>query len=307
MAFLGGVLGGPVLGVPVLGTFDSEVAYTQDVTINVDVTKALQRATTTSVSFGVTSGISVLKGVGYFSADVGVSVGPTVTTSAGYSHDATIGVDVSAVKDGQLVYGKNIDITVRSYFEGATTPDDQAGVLGGAVLAVPVLGVLDLDNTPVAGVQPKFAVTRSETYNVSVANLTQINVPLSFTFGIDVTKTEQNRTIGKFETFNLFPFTEVNKGMAPTFLPVTISAAWNEDAFSYTFSQQTYTDTDILQLPVNVVLAHKYLFKKHGKTVEHRDPNYKFERMASRRTGVRRLNRGEGPSFTTTTNKKGYD
>lgn len=70
-------------------------------------------------------------------------------------------------------------------------------------------------------------------------------------------------------------------------------------------AEQTITDTDILQKPVDYALAGKQLVKDRYREFDVRPPNYR-EKTAVRRTVVRRLE-GAAPSFTVTSNRKGYD
>lgn len=70
-------------------------------------------------------------------------------------------------------------------------------------------------------------------------------------------------------------------------------------------AEQTITDTDILNLPVDYALAGKQLVKDRYREFDIRPPNYR-EKTAVRRAGVRRLEGGT-PSFTVTSNRKGYD
>lgn len=67
----------------------------------------------------------------------------------------------------------------------------------------------------------------------------------------------------------------------------------------------TITDTDILQKPVNCVLAGQQPYKFSGREYEIRPMNTRSSGHINR-TRVARL-RGQRPSFTTTSNNRGYD
>jgi hypothetical protein len=70
-------------------------------------------------------------------------------------------------------------------------------------------------------------------------------------------------------------------------------------------NQPAITDTEILQLPINCVLAGQQPYKERGREYEIRPRNLK-SRPHTMRSGVRAL-KGGRPSFTVTTNNRGYD
>lgn len=65
------------------------------------------------------------------------------------------------------------------------------------------------------------------------------------------------------------------------------------------------TDTDILQLPVDAVLAGQQPIIDRYREFDIR-PRNERQQVRSRTAGARRLD-GDPPSFTTTSNKKGYE
>lgn len=67
---------------------------------------------------------------------------------------------------------------------------------------------------------------------------------------------------------------------------------------------QTITDTEVLQLPVDCILAGQQHYKQSGREYEIHPRNQR-EFSRGSRSRVRAL-RGGKPSFTTTTNKRGY-
>ena len=65
------------------------------------------------------------------------------------------------------------------------------------------------------------------------------------------------------------------------------------------------TSTRKIQLPIDCVLAGQQPYKFSGREYDIR-PMSTTERVQGRRSRVRKL-RGAKPSFTTTTNNRGYD
>lgn len=65
------------------------------------------------------------------------------------------------------------------------------------------------------------------------------------------------------------------------------------------------TDTDALQRPVNAIMAGNVPIKAGGRGWDIRPPNLRT-RTVMTGTGTRRLTGGK-PSFTTKTDKRGYD
>jgi hypothetical protein len=85
------------------------------------------------------------------------------------------------------------------------------------------------------------------------------------------------------------------------------SNAFQNNAFQITSATQEITDTDILQLPVNVVLAGAVPIKDRYREFDIRPLNFRQGKThMSARGGVRRIG-GDGPSFTITTSRKGHD
>lgn len=68
---------------------------------------------------------------------------------------------------------------------------------------------------------------------------------------------------------------------------------------------QGVTDTTVLQLPINCILAGQQHYKVRGRTWEV-VPYKKTENVAVVGAGVRRI-RGDAPSFTVKTGTRGYD
>lgn len=65
------------------------------------------------------------------------------------------------------------------------------------------------------------------------------------------------------------------------------------------------TDTDILQKPIDCVLAGQHLIKDRFREAEIRAPMTRLKTVMS--AGLRARLRGPVPSFSVTTNKRGYD
>lgn len=81
---------------------------------------------------------------------------------------------------------------------------------------------------------------------------------------------------------------------------------WNARYFAATGADiDVITDTDILQKPVNCVLAGQQPYKFSGREYEIH-PSNRREQGRVNRSGVARL-RGSRPSFTTKTSSRGYD
>lgn len=70
-------------------------------------------------------------------------------------------------------------------------------------------------------------------------------------------------------------------------------------------SQHTVTDTDLLQKPVNCILAGQQDYKFSEREWDVRLPNVKTK--ATLEGGIARRLSKSPPEFTTTTNNKGYD
>lgn len=88
---------------------------------------------------------------------------------------------------------------------------------------------------------------------------------------------------------------------------MAFSSAFQRNAFQMTAFQvgTRPTSTDILQLPIDYVLAGQQPYKQSGREYEIRPRNL-TEKTWGRHSSVRALGGGR-PSFTVTTGKRGYD
>lgn len=87
-----------------------------------------------------------------------------------------------------------------------------------------------------------------------------------------------------------------------------MATAFQPNAFQHSGFQieaSEITDTDILQKPVDVVLAGQQRITDRYREFDLRAPNRR-QRVTVSTRGMRRLNGGT-PSFTVKTGKRGYD
>jgi hypothetical protein len=88
---------------------------------------------------------------------------------------------------------------------------------------------------------------------------------------------------------------------------MAFSTAFQRNAFQGNAFQTgtTVSDTDVLQLPINCILAGQQHYKHRERTWDI-PPHRVTEEVTARGSSTRRL-RGEAPTFTTRTGKRGYD
>ena len=276
---------GGILNHAILAPTGGSIAYFVNVVAN--ITYAAIRGNN-SISKGVSAAVSWAS-----AAPEKDIVKTTITALVDYSASVTKAITITAPFVANISFSNT---TLKAISKSISASVDYS-------VARPLLAIGKSISTAINYTQTQIKaigkpISAGVSYAVSVTRaVTKDTITASVSYSASVAK-----ALGRAITINMpIGVTYLRKDVGKFF---ETSISW---ATAVRLATRFITDLNILQLPVNAVLAHKYLFKKGGDTVEKRDPFYKFERMASRRTGVRRLNRGDGPSFTTKTDKKGYD
>lgn len=298
------IMGG-IMTHPIMAPNGTPLEYFVNVVANISftgskITTGIARSVTANVTF---AGVQQANAIGKVAS---AAMAYTVTKQAAITKSASAALDLSVSATKAIVlntaFVAAIDYAVsatKAIARSVTANVTFAGVQQANAISKGASAAISFAATKQAN-----AITKGASAAIAFAVTKQAAIAKSVSAAIDfAVNATRSTSISAVANMTFSFFNNVKK-------EVTISAPFQAAlslGVAFKSAIQRITDLDILQLPINAVLAHKYLFKKSGDTVEKRDPNYKFERMASRRTGVRRLNRGDGPSFTTKTDKKGYD